>query len=194
MTKKIISILALAFAIATPALNVNTHAQSNVSAYRVVTATNGLNVRDKNCKRIETIGYGTTGWTNDNSNPPINCTINGKSVKMVYLQYNVPSSEGYVAELFLASITSKDFDYNNSIAGEESTYPKLKVNATSGLNLRDGNCKRVTTLSNGTRLSAYGHTDYMPICKVGKIYHQMVRVIYKGNIFFVASTFVDQIK
>jgi hypothetical protein len=191
MTKKIISILALAFAIATPALNINTQAQTPVSFYRVVTATKGVNVRDENCKRIDTVGYGFD-FVYGSDQKTINCTISGKSLKM--LPFNTPGFNGFIAEMYTAPINYKDFDYGNSYAGDVASYPVLKVNATSGLNLRDYNCKRVTTLKYGTKVSAFGHTDDTRICKAQGTYHAMTRVLYNGDIYYLASSYLDQIK
>jgi hypothetical protein len=182
MTKKIISILALAFAIATPALNINTQAQSDVSNFKIVTATNGLNVRDKNCNRVGTIGYYTV--LVEESKSSITCTINGKSVKMVnYATYfgEVNALNTYVAENF-----TKDLISNNSLTYSEN----FKVDATAGLNLRDENCKRVRTVKNGTILkNSYGGSA-INICKAGNDFYDMSDIEYNGKIYKVASKFL----
>jgi hypothetical protein len=192
MTKKIISILALAFAITTPALNIKTHAAvipgSFPQNYKIVTATNGLNVRDKNCNRIDTIGYGTSGYTGyslDNPNPSINCTVNGKSIKMVFFGYGTPSSSGYVAESFLSNVKAQEF-----VSTDKTTF---KVNATSGLNLRYGNCKRVSTVKFGTIVQGNVPTDNPPVCKAKGVYYSMMPIYHNGELYFVASIYIDQI-
>jgi hypothetical protein len=184
MTKKIISILALAFAIATPALNINTQAQTQARytfTQRIVTATSGLNIRDKNCNVLQVVGYGTL--IDEASKETISCNVRGKSVKMINVNRFLSTGEGYVAESFASIVNDKPL----SGTIQDTTFI---VNASSGLNLRDENCKRVTTVKNGTALKQVLSTDYFRVCNAKGEYYMMTRISYNNKEYFVATSFL----
>jgi hypothetical protein len=195
MTKKIISLIALAFAIALPT-QISTHAQTTQSGNYIVTATGGLNVRDQNCKKIDTIGYGS--WVDSEYlKPSINCTFNGKSTEMLYVTY-FGGSQGYIAKSYTSLVYNVIFDYsgfNGVKYTNAQTGPVFKVNVSSGLNLRDQNCKRILTVANGTQLQAVTQTDNFITCKAAdNKYYSLNPVWYNGKQYFAATYYMLQVK
>ncbi|MEI7563957.1 MAG: hypothetical protein WCJ39_10420 [bacterium] len=194
MTKKIISLIALAFAIALPT-QIATQAASTQSEWRIVTATSGLNIRDKNCKKVNTISYGEI-IVPDYTKPSLSCTINTKSTEMIYVSY-FGGNEGYVAKSFTNIVNYNSFDYSGFKGikySNSQTGPTLKVNTAGGLNLRDQNCKRVMTVNNGTELKAVTQTDNFITCKAGNSYYSLTPVWYNGKQYFAATYYMLQVK
>lgn len=143
------------------------------SSLSKVNTTKGLNVRDENCKRIGTIPFGALVQVFDNSQT-FTCTINQKTYSMDY------TTMGYaVATEFLTPIYS--------------TFSSLKVDSNSGLNIRDINCKRITTLAANTEISIVSQAQLNSLtCSVNGSTYAMNQVFDGTNTGYVATAFVTK--
>ena len=143
--------------------NVSTEASTQYT----VNAKSGLNFRNQNCKIIKTLRYGTKV---NGTSGSITCKVNGINYKMIN------TADGYAAEKFLSAVTKPTPSPNG-------TYT---VNAPSGLNLRDRNCGRVTTVRNGIKLGRVNNDDIFDCTISGKVY-TMYPVIYNGKDYHHAA-------
>lgn len=184
---KVISSLILTFSIFSfnlPKVAVN--AQN--TEYIIVTHPNGVNIRDKNCNIIDQVGYGVPLYKNDN---PIDltCNIGGESMKMLnyYTVFGNGTTEqgnSFVASKFVQEVRS-------GATGTFTTQDKVRLNNPSGggVNLRDNNCQKVTTLPSGTYSEdSLGLGGSVKICKAGGEFYTMGYFIYQSKVNFVATT------
>ena len=181
--------------------NVATFAQTNTYYSEnvfVTNAVNGLNLRGLDCKVKKVLAHKTVltaTYFSDNEDQTLlnapntkTCSINGKNVnmKLVSSLLGTPSyAEGYVAESFLSKVISnKAFDQTNSQA--------LKADASSGLNVRDGNCKKIGTVPNNYTFNndIGGIGGAIKVCEVNNTYYDMVFVPYKGQWALAARVFL----
>jgi hypothetical protein len=202
MSKTIFSLFAALMLVSTFSITgaVSTFAQALPGQTYKVTANKGLNIRDKDCKVMTTMVYGSLVSSVPDGNgsfPTINCTINGKTMSLMAMTYAKPGLEvtsnmfvtGYAAPEYIQKVASKlspDF---------EGGY-LFNVQPTDGLNLRDENCKRIKTLPYKTevRLTLYGKTNGI-ICEVNGQKYSMTKIqlLKGGNNFeegYVATTYL----
>jgi len=160
--------------------NINTNAATIEKGY-VVTASRGLNVRDSSCNKIATIPLNTKVYTAiEVSKTSINCKINGKNINLIAVNYKPMSDDfGYMSTQFLQTI-KRNPDVRAGI---------VVVNSGSGLNLRDKNCKRVTTVPNKSKLTIAA-SDNLLVCKSRGEYFDLVPVIFNGKELFAASFYL----
>jgi hypothetical protein len=189
ISKFFVSALVLVSAIsAFPSQSVNTFAAENSA--RIVTADNGLNIRDSKCNKIGGVGYGNV--LVQNSNQAITCTIGGQSVKMInyYPENSNGSYKGdntYVAESYTQALNRGSSDLF------KIGVPNLmfKVNASGGLNLRDQNCKRIMFVPNGTELTPVVSMGPIKVCKANSEFYSMTDVTYNGKNYMVADMYLQ---
>ena len=161
----------------------------NRPVYMIVTHPNGVNIRDKGCKIVDQAGYGEP-LQSDNDNP-INliCNIGGQNMKMlsygaVFGSGNTQLKDSYVASKFVQEVKS-------GASGTYTTQDKVRLNNPSkgGVNLRDNNCQRVTTLPNETYSeNSMGLGGSVKICQASGQFYTMGYFVYQGRINFVATT------
>jgi hypothetical protein len=181
---------------ALPTSSVNTFAESTPS-YRIVTAGNGLNIRNSKCNKVGGIGYGNV--LSQTSAKTITCTIGGQSVKMInyyptFSAGNYDTNDAYVAESFTKALNQGNLDvskYKNVDATKPETYPVYKVNSTGGLNLRDQNCKRIMSVPNGTELRSVVGGGSLKVCKANGEFYSMTDVTYNGKNYMVADSYLQ---
>jgi len=161
--------------------------------YMIVTHRNGVNIRDKNCKVIEQVGFGEALYRSNDNPVNLTCNIGGQDTLMLnygtyYGNMDVNSQDMFVAAKFLQEIRS-------GANGEFTAYNKIKLNSPNGVNLRDEKCQRVMTLPNGTYSEnpkdniAYGDV-FMPVikvCKAGGEFYAMTPFVYQGKAYQVAE-------
>jgi hypothetical protein len=178
---KLFSFLTLSLAIASFAFtSTPAHAQPGTSGY-IVNATSGLNVRDQNCNKITTVGFKT--YVNESfvAGKPstITCKINGVNTTFLSLAYKSMSSDtGYLAK-----------DYLSPVIGALSNAGTAKVTSTSGLNLRDQNCKKLGAMPYNATVTIPA-SDAMVNCQVGGQYYLLQAVVYNGKSYYAASQFL----
>jgi len=152
--------------------------------YMIVTHRNGINIRDKNCKVIDSAGFNEVLEVGSDNPVNITCNVNGKS--MIMYNYGIQGSDkslSYVSSNFVQGV----------ISGGEGVYSsntKSSLNGKNGVNLRDNNCKRVVTLPKGTYSENGGAGLYVQgvkVCKVGNDFYNMVGFYYKGSSYNVAE-------
>ena len=143
----------------------------------IVNATSGLNVRDKNCNKITAIGYKSTVYTSSNSS--ITCKLNNVSTTLILVSYKSMSSDvGYVNK-----------NYLTPIIGSFSNAGATTVTSTSGLNLRDRNCKKLGAMPFKATVTIPASDDFVT-CQVGGQYYLLQPVVYNGKSYFSASQFL----
>ncbi len=160
--------------------------------YMIVTHPNGINIRDKNCKVVDQIGYGEV--LDRASDNPVNltCNIGGQNIEMLnqtlFNNGSVQLKDIYVASKFVQKVKS-------GISGTFTTYNKIKLDNPNGVNLRDEKCQRVITLPNGTysenpsdiNVTNYVFSPGLKICKAGSEFYSMIPFVYKGKSYQVAE-------
>jgi hypothetical protein len=185
-----LSLCGLALA-ATSLPTVTTQAQASqpyyLENYVVVSAPRGLNYRDRNCNILKTLPQDTVMSTGSGFEQ-ITCNIKGRNLTLTQANQTFGDGSGGFIYLRATSLIRT--------ASVEAGEPGLNgptVTATSGLNVRDQNCKRVVTVPNGFKFEDHkaGFGGSMTLCKVAGKYHSMVPVIYNGQIYQVASGFVS---
>ena len=187
-TKFLFSSLILTTSILTfnlPKISVNAGAGSE---YMVVNHSNGINIRDKNCKVVDQVGHGEPLQFGNNNSINLTCNIGGENIKM--LNYGAIFGNGitelkdqYVASKFVQKV-------NSGSNGTYTTQDKVRLNNPSGagVNLRDNNCQRVITLPNGTYSeNSMGLGGTIKICKTGGQFYVMTYFIHKGVVYSVAE-------
>ncbi len=162
-------------------------AQESAKVY-IVAAETGLNVRNKDCKVIDTVQYNKQVYPeNASGKQPVNITCNLNNdyiVEMILVSYKAMSRDtGYVAKEFLSPVQ-----------GTLKVSEKIKANSADGLNIRDRNCKKVAAVPNNTILENITRTDDFIVCKVRNNYYQMQPIARNGKSFFVSSSFVGEVK
>jgi hypothetical protein len=179
---KILSILFLTFSVVTTAFisPVQTEAQNYTSGVVIVTAKAGLNVRDANCNRLDTIPFGTTLLT-DPAGAFINCTINGVKHTLTYIYGPQGVTQGYVSTSFIKAVYA-----NPNIDSQVTT----RVTATAGLNVRDENCKKIGLMAFNQVVQVRPSDDFIT-CEVGGSFYQLVPIYHNGKHAYAASTFME---
>lgn len=175
-----LSLLALALFLS-PVSSLSAHAATPTD-YRVVSTTKGLTVRNSKCTKVGTVAYATI--LSPNSTKTITCKVNGVNQKMInyYNTYGTGDNDVYVASAFTEKLLVGNFDPNKAT---------VQVNAIGGLNLRDKNCKRVTSVPNKTTLTLpTGLGGSIDMCQRGGKFYSMSAVNYKGNMYYVADVFL----
>jgi len=152
--------------------------------YLVVTARSGVAIRNSNCKKIGALSFGEL--LTNTSSKTINCKVSGRNIKMTNISRvfgDSPSGELFVASNFLTELKQGGADYSKK---------SVKVNAVGGLNLRNDNCKRVTSVPNGTELNlpTGGLGGSIKVCRAGNQFYSMNQVDYNGKLLWVADFFV----
>jgi hypothetical protein len=158
-------------------------------AYMIVTHPNGINIRNSNCQIVDQAGYGEPLYFGGGAPIPLLCKIGGEDVELlnygaVFGNRNTELTDQYVAAKFVKKV-------NNGSSGTYTTQDKVRLNNPSGggVNLRDNNCQRVTTLPSGTYSeNSMGLGGSVKICKAGNEFYTMGYFIYKGKVNFVATT------
>lgn len=177
-----------------------------------VTATNGLNVRDENCKVKDTIALGTILYKaediQDRPQKTIDCTIKGQKKTLTFVIYGMsggnedsslfteqaPSTTGgFASSEFFSQLEYVD-NFDVTITNQASI-ANFQIDATLGLNLRDKNCKRLKTLPHKTNLWRRSDTPFNNIkCKVNGVQYSMSQVMIspdgRGDIGFVATLYL----
>ncbi len=163
------------------------------SKYMIVTEPKGINIRNRSCEVIDSLGFGQIVQRYDEKLPVsdnIACKVGGKDLIMVrYASINggnYDMTNSYVALDYLDLIIDgfKSFDTNKSsvITGEY------------GANLRDSaSCSRVMTAPKGTKIEANPKAPNLAVCQVGSEFYLMRQPIYQGNAYFVADILIDNI-
>jgi hypothetical protein len=153
----------------------NVNASASTSAPYIVNATNGLNIRDHSCNIVNTVKYGTV-MHSITVNDKISCNIKGINYTMLraYSQ-----SEGYIAEKFLTPIIQNP----NGFIGTNA-----KINTTAGLNLRDQNCRKITTIPSNTIVKTLGSEPL--VCTVNGQFYYMQAIQYNGTVGMVANFYL----
>ena len=153
---------------------------------------NGVNIRNRNCEVIDSLGFGQV-VTRVSDNPVnVNCKVGNKNLVMInyknFMGGTYDTDNSYVA-----------VDYLDPIIDSGKIYDSTKVGVITGkfgANLRDTtSCSRVMTLPNGTRTEAqqFGGGAGLPVCQVGSEFYLMNSVDYKGKTYFVADILIDNI-
>ena len=169
------------------------------SKYMIVTEPKGINIRNRSCEVIDSLGFGQIVQRYGNGVPVsenLNCKVNNKDLIMIkYVSINGGNYDldnAYVALEYVDSIidsssfndASRKFDINKSsvITGEY------------GANLRDSaSCSRVMTVPNGTKMEANSAAPSLAVCQVGSEFYLMRQPIYQGKAYFVADILIDNI-
>ncbi len=165
----------------------------------IVTASKGLNLRNQNCGIITTLKAGDIARKTPSA-PTINCNINGINytlTKVEEFSFNSPTNgeSNYYAAL----------QYTKPVFGLNEAFAKRPVNtsvtptvlAARGLNLRDSNCNRISTVANSFRFDPQlypAEGGGFTICKVGKSYHLMHNVSINGSSYFVAGGYLNLVQ
>ncbi len=154
--------------------------------YVVVNVKQGLNYRDRNCNVIKTLPMDTvvstaSGWEQ------INCNIKGQNLTLTKADETFGEGVGGFIYLKATSIIR-----GNGPAAGEPGLQGPRVVATSGLNVRDSNCKKTTAVPNNFKFEDHsaGFGGSMHLCKVRGEYYNMTPVILNGKVYQVASAFV----
>lgn len=161
------------------------NAQNQIT-YSIVTHPNGINIRDKNCKIVDQVGYGEPLQFGNNNSINLICNIGGENIKM--LNYGAVFGSGstelkdqYVASKFVQKV-------NSGTNGNYTTQDKVRLNNPGGVNLRDNNCQKVVTLPNGTYSeNSMGLGGSIKICKAGDQFYVMTYFVHKGVVYNVAE-------
>ncbi len=151
----------------------------------IVTHKNGVNIRDKNCKAVAKAGYNQVLTYSGNANKPaLHCTLSGE--KFVMAAYGTGNNDMFVASKYIAMVLRNGETY--------TTQDKVSLNNPNGVNLRDGKCRRIMTLPNGTYSENFpnrGNIKYSlapnTTCQVGSEFYMMTYFVYKGEIYQVAE-------
>lgn len=188
-TKFLFSTLILTVSILTfslPKVSVNAGAGPE---YMIVTHQNGINIRDKNCKVVDQAGYGEPLYRASDNPVNLTCNIGGQNIQMlnygmVFGNGNILLADSYVASKFVQEVKDSGM---RTITSQD----KVRLNNPSGagVNLRDNNCQKVTTLPSGTYSeNSMGLGGSLKICKAGGEFYTMGYFIYQGKVNFVATT------
>jgi|GEM_PF-1687261 len=179
-----VSLMTLSVGLTLNSSSIKTYAQTNNSAAKefAVNATKGVFVRNNKCAKVGSQRYGSL--VSQASNKTITCTIKGVSYKMinvnlVFGNVNTNDAELYIASKFVSPLITND----------KLTSTKYKVNNTRGLNLRNANCKRITTVANGTIVDQPkdGMGGTISLCRVGNQFYEMTDIVYQGKAYKVAK-------
>ena len=160
----------------------------NRPLYMIVNHPNGINIRNKECQIVDQVGYGEP-LQSDNNNP-INliCNIGGQNMKMLNYGNLFGNGNNALKDMFVASKFVQEV--KSGISGTYTTQDKVRLNNPSGggVNLRDNNCQRVTTLPNETYSeNSMGLGGSVKICQAGVEFYTMTYFIHKGEIYQVAE-------
>jgi hypothetical protein len=190
-TKFLFSSLVLTVSILTFSLPQISVKASTVPEFIIVTHQNGVNIRDKDCKIVDTANYGQVLNYNDEniSNEHMNtfslsCNVGGEKLKMV--AYGTGKTNMFVAYKYTQMVNTNfsSFTIQNKV--------KLNNYMGSVVNLRDDKCQRIMTLPNGTyseNISVASNTQIPKIvCKADGEFYLMIPFVYKGQIYRVAQS------
>jgi hypothetical protein len=180
-------IIAASFALFSASIPTHAQAIFKDRTYKVTTP-KGLNLRDKDCKVITTMSYGSLVFAHTNEPGSITCTIGGKEtvlVKAGFTKLGIELNEGMQLEGYMA----KEFTTQLNVR----TYPGfemgylMNVQPVDGLNLRDENCKKVGTLAHKSEvnLPLYAKINGI-ICEVNGQKYSMTQINQeRGNNTYV---------
>jgi hypothetical protein len=133
-----------------------------------------LNVRDANCNKVGTLPYNTgfiiqsTGTT---------CQINGTTHFMVGVADNK-----FVSSNFLTYTGERSSGTNNFLAINFAT-------ATTKLNIRDANCKKIGSVASGAKLTLTVPSSEIT-CTIEGVTYQMTSILSNNHSYFVAKKFL----
>lgn len=152
---------------------------TNASIF-IVNATSGVNVRDKDCKKISGAKHQAEVFKDTSKKlTNISCTVNGVKLDFTPVAYKKMSNDmGYIATKYLSPVLGDMLKAGN-----------YKVANAKGLNVRDQNCKRINTLSNNTAIKINVGDAYI-ICKVSGKYYFLQGIEYKGKTQYAATIFI----
>ncbi len=163
--------------------------------YMIVTEPRGINIRNRNCEVIDSLGFGqlvqkiNVAATPD-TGAQITCKVGGKDLTMIRSASinggNYDLINSYVALDYLDPVIDgiKSFDINKSsvITGEY------------GANLRDSaSCSRVAIAPKGTKMDANPKAPSLAVCQVGSEFYLMRQPVYQGKAYFVADILINNI-
>ena len=169
------------FSLVLTSLSINTLATGLISRYSSyvyeVAPSDGLNMRDSNCKKTGLLSKGEILVEANNTASSVNdisCSLGGVSYlmkpAMKYSNYGQGNIQRfYVADSFLNKI-GKVFGNGESA--------DLAVNSSNGINLRDKDCKKVGTAKNGAVLKSVSQNGI--ICKIANQTYHLKQVNYNG--------------
>jgi hypothetical protein len=144
----------------------------------VTNAKAGLNLRNQNCDVIETFGYGSV-VVDFPSKSDINCNIKGKNYTLTSVETKYGS--GYMATNYLTKVE------HNGFRNGPSTY----VNASIGLNIRDGACNKIGALPHKSPVTAYGSGVFdSQLCQVDGVVYLMTPIDLNGQIVYMADKYL----
>lgn len=188
-----------AFSLVLTSLSVNTLATGLPNRYSSsvyeVAPSDGLNMRDRDCKKIGLLPKGEIlveeNYPNSNQND-INCNLGDVSYVMKpmnkYSKYEQgTSSVFYVAASFLNKI-GQVFSGYDSDGGVGKGGGDMIVNSSNGINLRDKDCKKIGSAKNGAVLKSISQNGI--ICKIANQTYHLKQVNYNGQNYYAASLFL----
>jgi len=152
---------------------INTPALASTAQQYVVTPSVGLNIRDKNCKKIGALKVNTV--ISVDPAQTIKCTVNGVEYTMV--KRTDVNTEQYVAQNFIKPSGNK---FNSQ--------DKAMVNSTIGLNFRNDKCQIIQGIPYKQTVSKA--SDNTITCTVKGVNYKMVNVNYNGKTGYVAEQFL----
>ena len=168
---------------------VNTQAASQNLQYNYleVTSSNGANLRNANCEKIGAVNSKTILIQNvyllDGDKQNLSCKVGNKRYLMIPVNVvSITDAKGPYTGTYVAK------EFTNIIGNIPSNLSsKQLVSSPNGLNTRDKNCKKISSLKNGTEVEVE-YSNLKPIfCKVnGQIYHLTLLI---GN-RYAASLFL----
>ncbi len=159
---------------------VNTPALASTTQQYVVTPSVGLNIRDKNCKKIGALKVNTV--ISVDPAQTIKCTVNG--VEYTLVKRTDVNTEQYVAQNFIQPKGTTDNTGNNKFNAQG----KAMVNSTIGLNFRNDKCQIIQGIPYKQTVSKA--SDNTITCTVKGVNYKMVNVNYNGKTGYVAEQFL----
>lgn len=174
------SILSIAVLVIAAISSVSAPVLASTAQKYVVTPSVGLNIRDKNCKKIGALKVNTV--ISVDPNQTIGCTING--VKYTMVKRTDVNTEQYVAQNFIKPKGST----SDSGGNQFNSQGKATVNSTIGLNLRNDKCQIIQGIP--YKQTVTKASDNTITCTVKGVNYKMVNVNYNGKTGYVAGQFL----
>jgi hypothetical protein len=174
------SILSIAVLVIAAISSVSAPVLASTAQQYVVTPSVGLNIRDKNCKKIGALKVNTV--ISVDPNQTIVCTINGVEYTMV--KRTDVNTEQYVARNFIKPKGDTSTAHGNRF----NSQGKATVNSTIGLNLRNDKCQIIRGIP--YKQTVTKASDNTLTCTVKGVNYKMVNVNYNGKTGYVAEQFL----